>query len=127
VADIERLARTVGGELRVDVELSGEFDDLNPSVGVALYRIAQEAVTNAARHARHATRIHIHASDEGGQVRLTVRDDGDDSPTSHTPPGYGLVGMAERASLLGGTLHARPHPDGGWTVDAVLPKTTPTT
>jgi len=44
VADIERLARTVGGELRVDVELSGEFDDLNPSVGVALYRIAQEAV-----------------------------------------------------------------------------------
>ncbi len=127
VADIERLARTVGGKLRVDVELSGEFDDLNPSVGVALYRIAQEAVTNAARHARHATRIRIHASDEGGQVRLTVRDDGDDSPTGHTPPGYGLVGMAERASLLGGTLHARPHPDGGWTVDAVLPKTTPTT
>jgi signal transduction histidine kinase len=42
--------------------------------------------------------------------------------TGHTPAGYGLVGMAERASLLGGTLEAGPDPDGGWTVDAVLPK-----
>jgi signal transduction histidine kinase len=127
VADIERLARTVGRGLRVDVELSGEFDDLNPSVGVALYRITQEAVTNAVRHAHHATRVHVHAADEGKQVRLTVRDDGNVSTTGHTAPGYGLVGMAERASLLGGTLQARPDPDGGWTVHAVLPKTATTT
>jgi signal transduction histidine kinase len=122
VADIEKLARSVGGWPRVDVQLSGDLDDLDPSVGVALYRIAQEAVTNAVRHARHATRVTIHAADEGEQARLTVRDDGDASATGHTPPGYGLVGMAERASLLGGTLQAGPDPDGGWTVDAVLPK-----
>ncbi len=117
---------TSGGWPRVDVQLSGDFDDLNPSVAAALYRIAQEAVTNAVRHARHATRVVVHVADEGGQVRLTVRDDGEASTTAHTPSGYGLVGMAERASLLGGTLRAGPRADGGWTVDTVLPKSVAT-
>lgn len=127
VAAIKQLARGVGGSPRVDVQLSGDFDDLDPSVGVALYRIAQEAVTNAVRHARHATRVTIHVADERERVRLTVRDDGDGGTTGHPAPGYGLVGMAERASLLGGTFHAGPDPDGGWTVDAVLPKSVATT
>jgi signal transduction histidine kinase len=122
VADIERLARTVGGWPRVDVQLAGHFEDLSPSVRVALYRIAQEAVTNAVRHARHATRVVVHVAEAGEQVRVTVRDDGDASVAGSTSSGYGLVGMAERASLLGGTLQAGPDPDGGWTVDAVLPK-----
>lgn len=109
-----------------DVHLSGALDDLNHSVGVALYRIAREAVTDAVRHARHATRVVIHVSEEGEQVRLTVRDDGDGRITGDTPPGYGLIGMAERASLLGGTLQAGPDPEGGWLIDAVLPKGTAT-
>lgn len=54
-------------------------------MGVALYRIAQETVTNALRHARHATRIVVHVTDEGEQVRLTVRDDGDASATGTRP------------------------------------------
>ena len=127
VAAIEQLARSDGGWPRVDVQLPGDPVDVNASVGAALYRIAQEAVTNAVRHARNATRVVVHVVDEDGQVRLTVRDDGDASATGHTPPGYGLVGMAERASLLGGTLQAGPDPDGGWTVDAVLPKEVTTT
>ncbi|QJY45261.1 sensor histidine kinase [Pseudonocardia broussonetiae] len=127
VADIGRLARSVGELPHVDVHLSGDLDDLHPSVGTALHRIAQEAVTNAVRHARHATRVTIHVADEGGRVRLTVRDDGGARTTGHAAPGYGLVGMAERASLLGGTLRAGPDPDGGWTVDAVLPKSVATT
>jgi signal transduction histidine kinase len=122
LADIEQLARSVGGWPRVDVQLSDGLDGLNPSVGGALYRIAQEAVTNAVRHARDATRVVIRAVDEGEQVRLTVRDDGAASATGSMPPGFGLVGMAERASLLGGTLEAGPDPDGGWTVSALLPK-----
>ncbi len=121
VAEIEQLARSGGGWPRVDVELSGDFAGVSSSVGAALYRIAQEAVTNAVRHAGHATRVVVHVADEGERVRLTVRDDGDASATGHTPAGYGLVGMAERASLLGGTLRAGPDRDGGWTVDAVLP------
>ena len=122
LADIQQLARSVGGWPRVDVQMAGDFAELSPGLGVALYRIAQEAVTNAVRHARDATRITVHVADEDEQVRLTVRDDGAANGTGHTPPGYGLVGMAERASLLGGSLQAGPDPDGGWTVDAVLPK-----
>jgi signal transduction histidine kinase len=122
LADIERLARSVGGWPRVDVQMAGNLSGLSPGLGVALYRIAQEAVTNAVHHARDATRITVHVADEDEQVRLTVHDDGAANGTGRTPPGYGLVGMAERASLLGGTLQAGPDPDGGWTVDAVLPK-----
>ena len=127
VAAIEQLARSDGGWPRVDVQLPGGPVDINPSVGAALYRIAQEAVTNAVRHARNATRVVVHVADEGEQVRLTVRDDGDAITTGHRPPGYGLVGMAERASLLGGTLRAGPDPSGGWTVDAMMPKEVTTT
>ena len=122
VTDIARLARRTGDWPRVDVELSGGFDDLAPSVGAAIYRLAQESITNAARHARHATRISVRVADDDDCVRLTVRDDGDGSPTGQGSWGYGLVGMTERAILLGGTLQAGPNPDSGWTVDAVLPK-----
>ena len=121
VADIQHLARRGGGRPRVDVQLSGDFDELSPAVGVALYRIAQESVTNAVRHARHATRITVDVVDEGEQVRLIVRDDGEAATAAQASSGYGLAGMAERATLLGGTLRAGPSPGGGWTVDAVLP------
>jgi signal transduction histidine kinase len=122
VTDIARLARRTGDWPRVDVELSGDFDDLAPSVGAAIYRLAQESITNAVRHARHATRISVRVADDDDCVRLTVRDDGDGSPTGQSSWGYGLVGMTERATLLGGTLEAGPNPDSGWTVNAVLPK-----
>ncbi|HUG84105.1 MAG TPA: histidine kinase [Euzebya sp.] len=122
VADITRLARSVGDWPRIDVQLSGDLEDLSPSVGAAIYRLAQESITNASRHARHATRITVAVAGEDDCVRLTVRDDGDASPTGRSVPGYGLVGMTERATLLGGTLEAGPGADRGWTVAAVLPK-----
>jgi signal transduction histidine kinase len=121
VADIGRLARQVDGGPRIDVQVSGDFDELSPAVGVALYRIARESVTNAVRHARHATRITVDVIDEGEQVRLIVRDDGDAATTARTSSGYGLIGMAEQATLLGGTLRAGPGRGTGWTVDAVFP------
>lgn len=122
VADIEHLAGQADGRPRIDVQLAGGFGELSPAVGAALYRIAQESVTNAVRHARHATRIAVDVIDEGHQVRLTVRDDGDAAKAAQASSGYGLVGMAERATLLGGTLRAGPDPGRGWTVEAVLPK-----
>ncbi len=88
-----------------------------------MYRIAQESVTNTMRHARDATRISVQVDDESEKVRLTVRDDGDVT-SGHASAGYGIVGMTERASLLGGTLRAAAGPGGGWTVEAVLPKRT---
>jgi signal transduction histidine kinase len=120
VADLERLARTTGDPLLVDVDLSGDLDDLGPSVGAALYRIAQESITNAVRHARAATRVDVRVTGDADCVRLTIRDDGEGSPTGLV--GYGLVGMTERAALLGGSFEAGPGPDRGWTVEAVLPR-----
>jgi signal transduction histidine kinase len=122
LADLEHLARAVEAPPRVDVQLSGDLDDLNPAVEAALYRIAQESVTNAGRHARGATSIAIEVIGDGSEVHLTVSDDGHPVPAAQASSGYGLVGMAERATLLGGTLRAGPSPGRGWTVDAVLPK-----
>jgi len=123
VADIEQLADGPGDWPRVDVELSGDLKDLGPSVEAAIYRLAQESITNSIRHARHATRINVRVAGEEDCVRLTVHDDGDPSPPgASSSSGYGLVGMAERAKLLGGTLEAGPSPDRGWIITAVLPR-----
>lgn len=121
VDDIEHLARQVDGGPRIDVQLSGDLDGLSPAVGVAIYRIAQESITNAVRHARHATRITVDVASDAEQVRLTVRDDGVAATTARTSSGHGLVGMTERAALLGGTLRAGPSPGRGWVVEAVFP------
>jgi signal transduction histidine kinase len=122
VADIERLANDAAHGPRVDVELSGDLDQLRPSVGAAMYRLAQEAITNAMQHARHATRIAVQVAGEDDCVRLTVHDDGRAGSADGSRSGYGLVGMAERAALLGGTFEAGPGPDKGWTVNAVVPR-----
>jgi signal transduction histidine kinase len=122
LADIERLARRGGDGPRVDVELSGDLDDLGPAVATALYRLAQESVTNALRHARRATRVEVRVNGDAEHVRLTVHDDGEPSSADRTTNGYGIVGMTERATLLGGTLAVGPTPGSGWTVDAQLPR-----
>lgn len=106
----------------VDVEVDGDADSLPSPVGAAVYRLAQEAVTNARRHARHATRIMVRVAVDQKTVSVRVSDDGEPGRTSGSP-GYGLTGMIERASLLGGTCEAGPNSDRGWTVSAVLPRT----
>jgi signal transduction histidine kinase len=94
-----------------------------PSIQAAVFRIAQEATTNARRHARRATEINLRVEGDDRQVVVTVADDGDASYfDSGSPSGYGLVGMGERASLHGGSLAAGPNNGRGWTVKAVLPK-----
>lgn len=118
VADLLGLA---DGQSRVKLTMSGNLDDLGPAVGAAIYRIAQESITNATRHARQATRIEVDLTSYGETVRLTIHDDGE--PTTMNSFGYGLPGMTERAALLGGTLAAGPDPHHGWTVEAVLPRT----
>jgi signal transduction histidine kinase len=123
VADIEQLAEITGGAPQVDVQLTGELDTLRPAVGAAIYRMAQESITKAARHARRASRIDVRVIGDEDTVRLTVVDDGEAIPPSRAAWGYGLVGMTERAALLGGTLEAGPGPDRGWAVTAVLPRT----
>ncbi len=119
-ADLPALAR-LDATPTVEVSLDGASAPLPRPVDVALYRLAQESLTNARRHARSATRVSIDVHRERGVVRLRVADDGQTGPGPAPAPGFGLLGMAERAHLLGGTLVAGPGPEGGWVVEAVLP------
>jgi signal transduction histidine kinase len=121
IADLPGLAAAgdrTGPAIEVSVE--GDLDHVPASVDAAVYRLAQESVTNARRHARHATRIQVRVAAADGTVRLVVTDDGAPHPSA-AGAGYGLLGMSERAALLGGTCEAGPAPDRGWRVTAVLP------
>lgn len=120
VADLPALARA-DATPTVEVSLDGSLTRLARPVDAALYRLAQESLTNAVRHARSATRVGIDLRREGDAVRLRVSDDGQTEPGPAPELGFGLLGMAERAQLLGGSLSAGPGPEGGWVVEAVLP------
>lgn len=97
-----------------------------PTAGVqlALYRIVQESLTNVLRHA-HARSADVRLDDEAGSIRLTISDDGRGrTEPSANPAGSGILGMGERAELLGGTLIAANGKDGGFVVTATFPVTT---
>jgi signal transduction histidine kinase len=110
------------GGLAVELRTRGDLSRIAPSVGVALYRISQEALANAARHAPDARTV-VGLEVAGGRARLVAETTG---PTLPGPvgaperPRYGLVGMRERATALGGELTAGPTPDG-WRVSCRLP------
>ena len=120
VADLPTLARA-DVTPAVDVSLTGAVTGLPGPVDAAIYRIAQEALTNAVRHARSATQVRIDLRRVGDDVRLRVTDDGLTHAGSAAQPGFGVTGMAERAQLLGGSLTSGPAAHGGWVVEAVLP------
>ncbi|MDR6904988.1 signal transduction histidine kinase [Agromyces sp. 3263] len=130
IADLRRLAvgggagevgagRETAGPV-VDVRLEGDVAAVPPVVAATVYRIAQEAVTNARRHARGATRVDVAVVADADGIRVDVHDDGE--PAASGTPGYGLRGMAERAALLGGTLTAGAAAGGGWSVAVTLPR-----
>jgi two-component system NarL family sensor kinase len=90
-------------------------------VEAGLYRIAQEALTNAVQHAR-PTRVHVELVLGANHVRLVLQDDGSGFDARQIPPGhYGLVGLNERVRLLGGTLHLESSPGDGTRVQVDLP------
>lgn len=99
----------------------GDTEPLEPAVDLAAYRIVQESLTNVRKHAGadHA-RLSLHYHRE--RLTITVEDDGT-AGAHHPPPGvgHGLIGMRERAATIGGSLHAGPRPEGGFTVTAELP------
>lgn len=117
--DVAALATS--GPPRVTVRI-----DVTPAppgvVAATLYRVAQEGVTNARRHAIGAGSIDVDVRSESGDLILTVIDDGHLAPTGD---GFGLRGMAERLTLLGGELDAGPTDDGGWALRARVPRRVP--
>jgi len=124
LADLERLAKRSKSGPRIEVSFSGKLDALDGSLENGLYRIAQESITNARRHARDASFITVRVEGTDDGVNLTVTDDGKSNLKGVTPSyGYGLTGLKERVTLLGGQFEAGPGPDGGWVVRAVLPNT----
>ena len=122
LADLQGLADD-GRKPSIELETHGDLDGVAPSIQTAVFRIAQEATTNARRHARRATGITVQVQGSAEDVEIVITDDGDASYVDPaTASGYGLVGMTERVSLHGGSLDAGPNPGRGWTVRAVLPK-----
>jgi signal transduction histidine kinase len=119
----ELVDRVRSTDTTVQLLLHGPVDALPPAVDMSAYRIVQEALTNALRHAPGAE-VTIEVSVDPRTVALTIRNDAPSGPsaltTSGSPQGSGLVGMAERAAVLGGSLDAEP--DGaGFVVRARLP------
>ena len=126
VGDLERLVSAPATGPRVELSVAGDLTGLPAAVDAAVFRIAQEGVTNALRHARNASRVDVRVEGDGASVQVHVVDDGDPSPAQLVPgSGFGLTGMVERATLLGGTCRVGPCPGRGWAIEASLPRVVP--
>jgi signal transduction histidine kinase len=100
--------------------ISGHMTPLDPGVELAAYRIVQEALTNARRHAAGAA-IDVELRYAPDVLRLRVRDNGPGPGGAANSGGHGLLGMRERAFSVGGSLYTGTAPGGGFLVEAVLP------
>jgi signal transduction histidine kinase len=120
---VEGYAADTGAAAESAVE--GSVRDLAPDVALALYRTAQEALTNVRKHAPGAS-VSVRLAFGTDDVRLTVTDSGaPPGPAGGAVGGYGLTGLRERAELAGGTFSAGPSEDSGWRVEVVLPVAAP--
>jgi signal transduction histidine kinase len=97
---------------------------LDPELDTVVYRVVQEALTNAARHA-HPETVAVQLRYRNGEVRVSVTDDGRGFDASQPAAGFGLLGMRERVSLVGGQFKLSSSPDGT-TVEISLPVTAAT-
>ena len=125
VADLDALCgrvRSAGPE--VVYRTVGHPDALDRGVQLAVYRIAQESLTNTLKHAGPDTRARLTVIVEETATRVRIEDTGPSreggGPLRASGEGRGIAGMRERAALYGGTLSAGPRPGGGWAVEAVL-------
>ncbi|MCJ1678387.1 sensor histidine kinase [Streptomyces sp. APSN-46.1] len=122
LAELDGLVDNVrGAGLEVTTEIAGIRRPLTPGVELTAYRIVQEALSNCLRHAP-GSRVEVGIAYGPRELHLCVANS---APTRPAPPspgaGHGLLGMRERAGMLGGELAAGPRPDGGYEVSAVLP------
>jgi signal transduction histidine kinase len=121
LADLEALVEQLErAGLPVALRVDGAPQTLAPGVGLAVYRIVQEALTNALKHAGPA-RAWVTVHYEPDALVLEIADDGRGVASVDGGGGHGLVGMRERVALYGGELAAGPRADGGFAVRARLP------
>jgi signal transduction histidine kinase len=110
-------ARSAGLRADLDIQVGGAA--IPSAIGGAAFRIVQEALTNALRHA-DASAAHVEVRASADELDIEITDDGR-SNGAGVNPGFGLRGMAERAAALGGRVDVGPRNEGGWCVHAVLP------
>ncbi len=125
IAQLMAQVETVG--LRAELLRTGEPAELPADVEVAAYRVVQEALTNAVKHAA-ADRVTVQLDWGIGELRVTIRDDGRQTGTAARVQGsgQGLIGIRERAAACGGTAATGRGPDGGFWVIVTLPTETQT-
>jgi len=122
------LAAAIAGQLEqversglaAELTTEGDFSDLDDDVQLVVYRVAQEALTNAARHSE-AGRIVVSLRRSGGGVELEIADDGRGFAFEQSERGLGIGGMRERALLIGAELTIESRPDDGTTVRLSVP------
>jgi signal transduction histidine kinase len=120
LGDLTRLVAQAG-EAGMDVELRPlPAEPVDPAVGRAAFRIVQESLTNAAKHAPGAA-VCVTVDRAPGELLVRVVSGAGAAPGEPASGGYGLVGLAERVRTLDGRLSAEPRLDGGFVVEAVLP------
>lgn len=122
VPGLARIAELVDGArvsgLAVRHEREGSLDSVRPAIGLAAYRVVQEALTNTLRHA-DARQAWVSVAVESGAATVTVVDNGQGAAS--LVPGHGLTGMAERVEALGGSLRHGDRSEGGFEVSAHFP------
>ncbi|MEH0820441.1 MULTISPECIES: sensor histidine kinase [unclassified Micromonospora] len=117
--DLDRLVAAAGDAgVQVDLRRRGRPVEVPADLGLAAFRIVQEALTNVVRHAG-TDRCRVTVEHGPGEVMVDVVDDGRGGPVAGD--GHGIVGMRERVALLGGRFRAGPRPEGGFRVTARLP------
>jgi two-component system sensor histidine kinase UhpB len=115
---VEQLGR---GEIEADFSAEGDLSDLGDDAQLVVYRVAQEALSNAGRHSGAAhVQVTLQRREDGG-VRLEVTDDGRGFAFEESERGLGIGGMRERALLIGGELTIESRPGHGTTVRLVVP------
>ncbi|MEV6108723.1 histidine kinase [Streptomyces sp. NPDC051940] len=120
-----RLATLVGrvreAGLPVTLTVTGTLAEVPPGAGLAAYRVVQEALTNTLKHATGAQAA-VAVAYDGAELSVAVTDTGGPpGPAASSGNGRGLLGLRERLSMYGGTLHAGPTSDGGYRVRALIP------
>jgi signal transduction histidine kinase len=120
VALAERTRATYGIDVQTAIQApTGGAPRLDPDLEAVVYRVVQEALTNAARHANPDI-VEVSLARENGELQVSIADDGRGFDVSQPTKGFGLVGMRERASLVGGRLELLSSPKGT-TVRVSLP------
>ncbi len=109
-----------GGEMSAGFEPDGDFSDLPADVQLVVYRVAQEALSNASQHSG-AAHVSVRLAREGDRVELTVRDDGSGFTFDRAARGLGIAGMRERALLVGGDVRVESRPGVGTRVALTVP------